>query len=72
MVKRRRMTPARRAALRRAQLASARKRKGKRDKDTIGYWVAKGVRKVASKATFGISGMLTEFSRKPAKKKKKR
>lgn len=64
------MTAARRRALRKAQLASARKRKG-RAKDSLGYWMAKGVRKVASKATFGISGMLIEFSRKPAKKKRK-
>lgn len=69
----RKMTAARRAALRKAQLASARKRRKKtRSKDTLGYWLAKGVRKVASQATFGVSGMLTEFARKPAKKKKKR
>lgn len=66
----RKMTAARRRALRKAQLASARKRKG-RAKDSLGYWMAKGVRKVASKATFGISGMLTEFARRPAKKKRK-
>ncbi len=67
----RRMTAARRNALRKAQLASARKRKV-RSRDTLGHWVAKGVRKLASKATFGISGMLIEFARKPAKKKKRR
>lgn len=67
----RKMTSARKRALRKAQLVSARKRKGKRSKDALGYWVARGVRKVASKATLGISGMLIEFSRRPAKKKRK-
>lgn len=67
----RKMTAARKRALRKAQLVSARKRKGKRSKDALGYWVARGVRKVASKATLGISGMLIEFSRRPAKKKRK-
>lgn len=69
--RRRRMTAARRRQIQLAQLASARKRKF-RAKDTVGYWVAKGVRKVASKATFGVSGMLTEFSRKSKFKKKKK
>ena len=66
MKRRRRMTAARRRQLRMAQLSSARKRKF-RAKDTLGYCVAKGVRKVASKATFGLSGMLTEVSRKKGK-----
>lgn len=67
--RRRRMTAARRRQIQLAQMMSARKRK-LRSKDTVGYWVAKGVRKVASQATFGISGMLTEFARKSPKKKK--
>lgn len=67
----RKMTAARKRALRKAQLVSARKRRGKRSKDALGYWVARGVRNVASKATLGISGMLIEFSRRPAKKKRK-
>lgn len=70
MAKRRRMTAGRKRALRKAQLVSARKRK-KRSKDALGYWLAKGVRMVASQATFGVSGMLTEFARKSPKKKKK-
>lgn len=56
----RKMTAARRRALRKAQLASARKRKG-RAHDTVGYWVARGVKTVASKATFGVSGLLSQF-----------
>lgn len=58
----RRMTAARRRALRKAQLASARKRKGKkRAKDSVGYWIARGVKSVASTATFGVSGVLSQF-----------
>lgn len=64
----RRMTAARKRALRKAQLASARKRR-KRSKDSLGYWIAKGVRKAASKATFGLSGMLINYSSKRKKKK---
>jgi hypothetical protein len=62
------MTAARRRQIHLAQMVSVRKKK-LRSKDTAGYWVAKGVRRVASKATFGLTGMLTEFARKPAKKK---
>lgn len=68
--RRRRMTAARRRQIQLAQMVSVRKRK-MRAKDTVGYWVAKGVRKVASTATFGVSGMLTEFGRKSKFKKKK-
>lgn len=60
MARRRRMTAARRRQIQLAQLASARKRK-MRAKDGLGYWVAKGVRKVASTATMGASSALTEF-----------
>lgn len=67
-MKKRVMTAARKRALRKAQLASARKRK-KRAKDTLGYWVAKGIRKAASHATFGLSGMLLG---RPNRKKKKK
>lgn len=49
-----------RAALRKAQLVSARRRKG-RPKDTYGYWVARGIRKVASMATMGASSAIAEF-----------
>lgn len=59
--RRRRMTFARRRALRKAQLASARKRK-KRAVDSVGYWIARGVKTVASQATFGVSGVVGQFS----------
>ncbi len=57
----RRMTAARKRALRKAQMASARKRKGKRAQDSVGYWIARGVKTVASQATFGVSGVLSQF-----------
>lgn len=60
MMAKRRMTAARRNALRKAQLASARKRKV-RSKDTLGHWVAKGARRVVSMATMGTSTMLVDF-----------
>lgn len=56
----RKMTAARKRALRKAQLASARKRK-KRAADSVGYWIARGVKTVASQATFGVSGVLSQF-----------
>lgn len=71
MAKRRRMTAGRKRALRKAQLVSARKRK-KRSKDALGYWLAKGVRKVASQATFGVTGMIAEFAENAKRKKKKK
>lgn len=66
--RRRRMTAARMRQIRMAQMSSARKRK-MRSKDTLGYWMAKGVRRGASKLTFGLSGMLAEFANKPNKQK---
>lgn len=68
----RKMTAARKRALRKAQLVSARKRKGKRSKDALGYWVAKGARKVVSMATMGTSSALVEFmdSARVAKRRK--
>lgn len=68
----RKMTAARKRALRKAQLVSARKRKGKRSSDTIGHWVAKGARKVVSMATMGTSSALVEFmdSARVAKRRK--
>lgn len=71
MMAKRRMTAARRNALRKAQLASARKRKV-RSKDTLGHWVAKGARKVVSMATMGTSSALVEFmdSARVAKRRK--
>jgi hypothetical protein len=45
----------------------------KRAHDTFGYWAAKGVRKIASTATFGASSMISEFARKnPTNKKRRR
>ena len=67
----RRMTAARRNALRKAQLASARKRKV-RSKDTLGHWVAKGARKVVSMATMGTSTMLVDFMDGVARDKKRK
>jgi hypothetical protein len=65
----RRRTARQKAASRR-NLARARAKK--REKDGMGYWVAKGIRKAASIATFGASGMISEFSRKNGIKKKRR
>ena len=67
----RKMTAARKRALRKAQLASARKRKG-RSKDTLGHWVAKGVRRTASMATMGMSTALVEFMEGAARDKKRK
>lgn len=71
MARRRRMTAARRNALRKAQLASARKRRG-RSKDTLGHWIAKGARKVVSVATMGTSSALVELFEKPSSNKQRR
>lgn len=65
-------TAKQRAALRKAQAVSARKRRGKRSKDTMGHWVAKGVRKVASMATMGASSAISEFMKGVAADKKRR
>lgn len=62
MARRRRMTAARRRQIQLAQMASVRKRKAKRAKDSLGYWVAKGVNRAISTATFGASSALADFS----------
>lgn len=55
-----RLTPRRRQSIIKAQRISARKRKV-RGSDTVGYWVAKGVRRGTSKATMGASSMIANF-----------
>lgn len=59
----------------RQRMASRRnliKARRKRQQDTFGYWAAKGVKKVASVATFGASGIISEFARKNKQKKRRR
>lgn len=66
-MRRYRFTPARRTALKVAQRKSARKRlaapnklkkKTMSGKNTLGYWVAKGVNKTISAATMGVGPSL--------------
>lgn len=65
------LTPKRRTSILKAQRVSSRKRK-LRGNDTVGYWLAKGVRRGASKATFGASSSIAEFMDNAKASKKKR
>lgn len=65
------LTPKRRTSILKAQRVSSRKRK-LRAHDTVGWWLAKGVKRGASKATFGASGAIAEFLETAKASKKKR
>lgn len=65
------LTPRRRQSILKAQRISARK-KAIRPKDTVGYWVAKGVRKAGNKATLGVAGHIVELQEGYQKVKRRR
>lgn len=62
-----RRSPRQRIASRRNLIIARRKR---RAKDGLGYWAARGIKKVASKVTFGATGFLADLAG-PSKKKRK-
>lgn len=68
-----RLTPRRRQSILRAQKISARKRHV-RPKDTVQYWIAKGVKKAGNKATLGVAGMIVNLqeAHESGKKRRKR
>jgi hypothetical protein len=55
------LTPKRRQSILKAQKISARKRHV-RPKDTVQYWVAKGIKKGGNAATFGAAGIIADVA----------
>lgn len=53
------LTSRRRSSILKAQRISARKRKN--SKDTVGYWIGRGVKKVGNKATLGVAGQIADL-----------
>jgi hypothetical protein len=53
-------TAKRAAALRKAQRASARKRKGRKSKDYLGWWIRKGITSSANALTAGKATRISD------------
>lgn len=56
------LTPKRKQSILKAARISAQRRRSKGiSKNTVGYWIAKGVRKGGDKATLGVAGYVVSL-----------
>lgn len=67
------LTPKRKQSILKASRISAQRRRSRGlSKNTVGYWIAKGVRKGGDKATLGVAGMVVSLKDLSEAKRRKR